>query len=144
MPRPASGTAVRARAPGRTAAARTAASVLLQALAAPGDDLTLEVDGHAFAVTTLERVHWPGVAEYKQPPLTKRDFLRYLVRVADAMRGQVTSAAADPGYAGQRQMPGSFSAGWRKSTPVTSPSTFTSMPSSAAAVSPSTPPSDSW
>src|SRR4051812_25403241 len=77
-----------ARAASRTASRTTGRkdrSALLRALDAPAEDLTLHVDHHAVAVTTLERVYWPALDDPAQPAITKRDFLRYLVLVADAM-----------------------------------------------------------
>ena len=37
------------------------------------------------AVTHLDRVYWPAWPDREQPPITKRDYLRYLVDVAAAM-----------------------------------------------------------
>jgi bifunctional non-homologous end joining protein LigD len=40
----------------------------------------LSIDGHELAVTNLEKVLWPGSG--RDSPLTKRELLRYLVRVS--------------------------------------------------------------
>jgi bifunctional non-homologous end joining protein LigD len=66
-------------------AGTTARTRLLRSLDAEPSDLTLDVDGDAVAVTNLERVYWPAAPPLQRGAVTKRDFLRYLVRVADAM-----------------------------------------------------------
>jgi bifunctional non-homologous end joining protein LigD len=43
------------------------------------------VDGHAVAVTNLDRVYWPADAALGTAAITKRDYLRYLSRVAGRM-----------------------------------------------------------
>jgi bifunctional non-homologous end joining protein LigD len=42
--------------------------------------LVLSVEGHQLSVTSLEKVLWPGSGRIR--PLTKRDLLRYMVRVS--------------------------------------------------------------
>jgi bifunctional non-homologous end joining protein LigD len=49
-------------------------------LNAPGQRLTLQVDGHELPVTSLDKVLWPGGPRRK--PVTKRDLLRYYARVS--------------------------------------------------------------
>ncbi|HET9665091.1 MAG TPA: DNA ligase D, partial [Burkholderiales bacterium] len=46
---------------------------------------TLAVGPHSIRLTHLDRVYWPADAALKQPALTKRDLLRYLVQVAPFM-----------------------------------------------------------
>jgi bifunctional non-homologous end joining protein LigD len=58
---------------------------LTAALDAAGESGVVEVEGHAIALTHLDRVYWPANADLHQPALTKRDFLRYLVAVAPAL-----------------------------------------------------------
>jgi bifunctional non-homologous end joining protein LigD len=47
------------------------------------DDLTLDVDGHAIAVSHPARVYWP--AARGRPAITKGDYLAYLMRFAKLM-----------------------------------------------------------
>jgi len=46
---------------------------------------SLAVGPHAVRLTHLDRVYWPADPALKQPALTKRDFLRYLVQVSPYM-----------------------------------------------------------
>jgi bifunctional non-homologous end joining protein LigD len=46
---------------------------------------TLQVGGDAIRLTHLDRVYWPADPALKQPPLTKRDLLRYLAAVSPCM-----------------------------------------------------------
>lgn len=48
-------------------------------------ELTLAVAGHRIKLTHLDRVCWPENAALEQPPLTKRDLLRYLAQVSPFM-----------------------------------------------------------
>ena len=45
----------------------------------------MQVDADAVALTHLDRIYWPAEQSLAQPPITKRDFLRYLVDVAPVM-----------------------------------------------------------
>src|SRR5690349_1723418 len=55
------------------------------ALDAAPENAIVQVDGHAVALTHLDRVYWPAVDDLDQAAITKRDFLRYLVDVAPLM-----------------------------------------------------------
>src|SRR5688572_30924886 len=46
---------------------------------------TLSAGPHRIKLTNLERVYWPANAALDQPPLTKRDLLRYLAQVSPHM-----------------------------------------------------------
>ncbi len=67
------------------ATANTPVDEVLRQLDNPKDSFTLAVGAHAIRLTHLDRVYWPADAALKQPPLTKRDLLRYLARVSPAM-----------------------------------------------------------
>ena len=69
----------------RAASATSERRRIAAALASDESNLELEVEGHAFRVTHLERVYWPAVPGLGQGPITKRDFLRYLLLVAPRM-----------------------------------------------------------
>ena len=58
---------------------------ILAALDAAGENAIVQADGHPVAVTHLDRVYWPADPGLRQPAITKREFLRYLARVAGAM-----------------------------------------------------------
>jgi bifunctional non-homologous end joining protein LigD len=58
---------------------------LLAELRAAAVNATMDIDGHAVALTHLDRVYWPPSTDPRQPPITKRDLLRYLVEVAPLM-----------------------------------------------------------
>ncbi|MEW6688238.1 MAG: DNA ligase D [Pseudomonadota bacterium] len=47
--------------------------------------LTIAVGKDQIRLTHLDRVYWPGSPALAQPPLTKRDLLRYLARVSPFM-----------------------------------------------------------
>jgi bifunctional non-homologous end joining protein LigD len=47
--------------------------------------LTLAVGKHPIKLTHLDRVYWPADPALKQPPLTKRDLLRYFAQVSPYM-----------------------------------------------------------
>ena len=55
------------------------------ALDAAPQSAIVQVDGHAVALTHLDRVYWPAADEWEQPAITKRDYLRYLAGVAPLM-----------------------------------------------------------
>jgi bifunctional non-homologous end joining protein LigD len=56
---------------------------VIEQLDAPGERLTLLVEGHELPVTNLNKPLWPAGARRK--PLTKRDLLRYFARVSPWM-----------------------------------------------------------
>ncbi|HYV20602.1 MAG TPA: non-homologous end-joining DNA ligase [Verrucomicrobiae bacterium] len=47
-----------------------------------GREFQLQVGKHRIRLTTLDRVYWPADAALQQPPLTKRDLLRYLAQIS--------------------------------------------------------------
>jgi bifunctional non-homologous end joining protein LigD len=47
--------------------------------------ITLVVGPHQVKLTNLDRVYWPEDKSLQQPPLTKRDLLRYLAQVSPFM-----------------------------------------------------------
>jgi bifunctional non-homologous end joining protein LigD len=47
--------------------------------------ITLVVGAHKIRLTHLDRVYWPANPALKQPPLTKRDLLRYFAQVSPAI-----------------------------------------------------------
>jgi len=67
-------------------ASRRAAShsLLLAALDRADATVHLQVDDHELVATHLDRVYWPEISG-SQPAITKRDYLRYLVGVSEAM-----------------------------------------------------------
>jgi bifunctional non-homologous end joining protein LigD len=60
--------------------ASTKAESVLDQLAERAPRLALDVEGYQLPVTNLDKVLWPGAGRSR--PLTKRDLLRYLARVA--------------------------------------------------------------
>ncbi|HEX2199620.1 MAG TPA: DNA ligase D [Burkholderiales bacterium] len=58
---------------------------LLDQLSNPKPAFTLAVGKERIRLTNLDRVYWPAEPRLKQPALTKRDLLRYLVQVAPFM-----------------------------------------------------------
>jgi bifunctional non-homologous end joining protein LigD len=66
----------------RTAKAPAPGDDLLRQLENPKPAFALEVGGHRIRLTHLDRVYWPAEPALDQPPLTKRDLLRYFVQVA--------------------------------------------------------------
>src|SRR5215212_2715268 len=54
-------------------------------LAEKKPSLTLAVGAHRIKVTNLDRVYWPENKALQQPPLTKRDLLRYLAEISPYM-----------------------------------------------------------
>ncbi|HUR40036.1 MAG TPA: DNA ligase D [Verrucomicrobiae bacterium] len=55
--------------------------VLLQ-LDTPSKNLILELGPHRISLSNLDRAYWPADAALKQPPVTKRDLLRYFAQVS--------------------------------------------------------------
>lgn len=55
---------------------------VLQQLDDPRTAFTLVVGTHRIRLTHLDRVYWPADRSLKQPPLTKRDLLRYFAQVS--------------------------------------------------------------
>ena len=53
---------------------------LLQQLSNPKEEFIVEVEGNRIALTNLDKVLWPSVAD--RQPVTKRDFLTYLAKVS--------------------------------------------------------------
>jgi bifunctional non-homologous end joining protein LigD len=58
---------------------------VLQQLDSSEPTLLLEVGAARLKLTNLDKVYWPAEPSLKQPPLTKRDLLRYLTRVSSLM-----------------------------------------------------------
>jgi bifunctional non-homologous end joining protein LigD len=58
---------------------------VLEQLQNPKASFTIAVDGHAIKLTHMDREYWPAEPALKQPALTKRDLLRYLVQVHEFM-----------------------------------------------------------
>ncbi len=59
-------------------------SLLLAALDRADGTVNLQVDDHELVATHLDRVYWPAISA-SQPAITKRDYIRYLVGVSEAM-----------------------------------------------------------
>src|SRR5205814_422291 len=59
-----------------------AAEAVLEQLKDPANRLDLTVGDARVRLTNLDRVYWPAGPGKDQPAVTKRDFLRYLARVA--------------------------------------------------------------
>jgi bifunctional non-homologous end joining protein LigD len=76
---------VRARVPGPAPRARGEIDDIVRQLEAPRGSLTLALGAHRIRLTHLDRIYWPAEAALRQPALTKRDLLRYLVQVAPVM-----------------------------------------------------------
>src|SRR5438105_1989632 len=62
-----------------------AAEAVLEQLKDPANRLDLTVGDARVRLTNLDRVYWPARPGKDQPAVTKRDFLRYLARVARFM-----------------------------------------------------------
>ena len=58
---------------------------ILAQLDAARKDFPLVVGPHRIRLTHLDRVYWPADPALQQPPLTKRDLLRYLAQVSPYM-----------------------------------------------------------
>jgi bifunctional non-homologous end joining protein LigD len=63
-------------------AAPTEIGDILQQLENSKNAFTLAVGPHQIRLTHLDRVYWPADAALKQPPLTKRDLVRYFAAVS--------------------------------------------------------------
>jgi len=55
---------------------------LTAALDAGEPQAYVDLGGHEVRLTHLDRVYWPAVSALDQPAITKRDYLRYLAKVA--------------------------------------------------------------
>ncbi|MEN3352198.1 MAG: bifunctional non-ous end joining protein LigD [Betaproteobacteria bacterium] len=53
----------------------------LQALDAAQDNVTLDIDGERLTLTRLDKLLWPAYPDAQLPGYTRRDYLRYLLRV---------------------------------------------------------------
>jgi bifunctional non-homologous end joining protein LigD len=60
-------------------------SAIVQQLQGDAKQLTLNVGQASLRLTNLDRVYWPADPRFKQPPITKRDFIRYLAAVSPYM-----------------------------------------------------------
>jgi bifunctional non-homologous end joining protein LigD len=58
---------------------------ILAQLAGKSNAFTLAVGAHRIRLTHLDRVYWPADSALRQPPVTKRDLLRYLAEVSPCM-----------------------------------------------------------
>jgi bifunctional non-homologous end joining protein LigD len=58
---------------------------VLQQLAGDEKQLTLHVEGAKLPLSNLDRVYWPADDRFKQPAITKREFIRYLAAVSPFM-----------------------------------------------------------
>lgn len=58
---------------------------VVEQLAGTSASVMLEVGEARFKLTNLDRQYWPADPAFEQPPLTKRDLLRYLARVSPYM-----------------------------------------------------------
>ncbi|MBV8342959.1 MAG: non-homologous end-joining DNA ligase, partial [Gammaproteobacteria bacterium] len=65
-------------------AADEAAAVLAQ-LEHPANRMDLRVGAARISLTNLDRIYWPAAEGARQPPVSKRDFLRYLASVGRFM-----------------------------------------------------------
>jgi bifunctional non-homologous end joining protein LigD len=60
-------------------------SEVLDQLKGDAKQLTLALGNASVKLTNLDRVYWPADERFKQPPITKRDFIRYLAAVSRHM-----------------------------------------------------------
>jgi bifunctional non-homologous end joining protein LigD len=60
-------------------------SEILMQLEVNKPSLTLAIGSHQVKLTNLDRVYWPENKGLQQPPLTKRDLLRYLAQISQYM-----------------------------------------------------------
>jgi bifunctional non-homologous end joining protein LigD len=58
---------------------------ILQQLAGNEKQLTLHIGGAKLPLSNLDRIYWPPDPRFKQPAVTKRDFIRYLAAVSPYM-----------------------------------------------------------
>lgn len=63
------------------------ADTVLDALDAAGDEASVRLGRHRVSFTSLDKPLWPDATP---DPVTKRDYLRYLARVAPALLGHLT------------------------------------------------------
>jgi bifunctional non-homologous end joining protein LigD len=68
--------------PAQMPTATTQIGEILQQLESKKNAFTLAVGAHQIRLTHLDRVYWPADAALKQPPLTKRDLVRYFAEVS--------------------------------------------------------------
>ena len=61
----------------------------LKALEAGPDSVSLELDGEAVTVTRLAKALWPANVRADLPAYTRRDYLRYLLRVAPCLLAHI-------------------------------------------------------
>ena len=73
---------VRRSAKAQAASPRGEVEEVLEQLKLAKASLTLAVGTHPIKLTHLDRVYWPADPALKQPPLTKRDLLRYFAQVS--------------------------------------------------------------
>ena len=66
-------------------AAKSEIGEILEQLDSKKSAFTLAVGRHEIRLTHLDRVYWPADPGLKQPPLTKRDLIRYLAEVSPFM-----------------------------------------------------------
>ncbi|MGH6609802.1 MAG: non-homologous end-joining DNA ligase, partial [Burkholderiaceae bacterium] len=91
---------------------------ILQQLRNSKATLTLSVGSHQVKLTHLDRIYWPEDKSLKQPPLTKRDLLRYLAQISPYMlphlaHRPLTMIRMPDGIHGQRF----FQKHWEQSKP---------------------------
>lgn len=58
---------------------------ILEQLEGDEKQFTLKVGNASIGLSSLDREYWPADPRYKQPPITKRDFIRYLAAVSPYM-----------------------------------------------------------
>jgi bifunctional non-homologous end joining protein LigD len=86
LPHPLSGTAAASRATNTCGVDASEVAAVLEQLENPAQRLDLRVGAARIALTNLDRVYWPAQAGTRRPgAVDKRDFLRYLARVARYM-----------------------------------------------------------
>jgi bifunctional non-homologous end joining protein LigD len=69
----------------RASAPENAIASILQQLAGDEKQLTLNVGTAKVALSNLDRIYWPPDPRFKEPAVTKRDFIRYLAAVSPYM-----------------------------------------------------------
>jgi bifunctional non-homologous end joining protein LigD len=102
----------------RSAKSSTDASDVLEQLARAKDTARLVIEGAEIKLTHLGREYWPAERSLKQPAITKRDLLRYLIEVAPYMlphlrNRPLTMIRMPEGILGERF----FQKHWDKTTP---------------------------
>jgi bifunctional non-homologous end joining protein LigD len=58
---------------------------ILDQLNGSAPQVNLKVGKETIRLTSLDRIYWPADPRFKQPPITKRDFIRYLAAVSPFM-----------------------------------------------------------